>query len=409
MNNETFNQANPINTGSPIAAITLPAIKYRSGKRIWYAVTLPYRVLGKFIHTSSAKTKNKEIIQKEIRNRFLDPKHKNEIKDYIRVEEEYTIPPVTLTSFEELDFRPYTFGNETEEDLKLRFDSIGSMAGVVVLPIDYEFECLDGNHRTVAIRELAEEAVEYIADSNMLLNIVYEKNPKKIRQDFVDVNQNAKQTSTSINTLFNTRDKVSNLVVNLIDNTAYLKETTELLSTSVSKNSHNIFTINNLKSALMEIAGYNSQATRTLKLSEKLTENEEYEALIANNTELFFRELENNEYIVKIMEKLRTKNPSDIPDLRNKNVLTSGTGIIVAARVAGKFIEIAENEQQLKGYFRQIAQFNWSRDNYVFSKNIIGSQNKILNSRDAISSATKAVLQALNYVAPYSEPSEEIE
>ncbi|MER2008670.1 MAG: DNA sulfur modification protein DndB [Psychrobacillus sp.] len=400
MNNETYSQANPINTGSPIAAITLPAIKYKSGKRIWYAVTLPYRVLGKFIHTSSAKSKNKEIIQTEIRNRFLDPKHKNEIKDYIRSEEEYTIPPVTLTSFEELDFRPYTFGNETEEDLKLRFDSIGSMAGIVVLPIDYEFECLDGNHRTVAIRELAEEAVEYIADSNMLLNIVYEKSPKKIRQDFVDVNQNAKQTSTSINTLFNTRDKVSNLVVNLIDDIAYLNKTTELLSTSVSKNSHNIFTINNLKSALMEVSGYNSQATKTLKLSMELAESEEYEEQITKNVTLFFEELENNEYILGIMEKLRAKKLVDIPEIRNKNVLTSGTGIIVAARVAGRFVEIAENEQQLKGYFRQIAQFNWSRDNYVFLNNIIGDENKILNSRDAINSATKAVLKSLGYVSP---------
>lgn len=400
MNNETYSQANPINTGSPIAAITLPAIKYKSGKRIWYAVTLPYRVLGKFIHTSSAKSKNKEIIQTEIRNRFLDPKHKNEIKDYIRSEEEYTIPPVTLTSFEELDFRPYTFGNETEEDLKLRFDSIGSMAGIVVLPIDYEFECLDGNHRTVAIRELAEEAVEYIADSNMLLNIVYEKSPKKIRQDFVDVNQNAKQTSTSINTLFNTRDKVSNLVVNLIDDIAYLNKTTELLSTSVSKNSHNIFTINNLKSALMEVSGYNSQATKTLKLSMELAGSEEYEEQITKNVTLFFEELENNEYILGIMEKLRAKKLVDIPEIRNKNVLTSGTGIIVAARVAGRFVEIAENEQQLKGYFRQIAQFNWSRDNYVFLNNIIGDENKILNSRDAINSATKAVLKSLGYVSP---------
>lgn len=409
MINETYNKANPINTGSPIASITLPAIKYKSGKRIWYAVTLPYRVLGKFIHTSSAKKKNKEIIQAEIRNRFLDVAHKNEIKDYILTEEEYTIPPVTLTSFEELDFRPYTFGNETEEDLQSRFDSIGSMAGLVVLPIDYEFECLDGNHRTVAIRELAEEAVESIADSNMLLNIVYEKDTRKIRQDFVDVNQNAKQTSTSINTLFNTRDKVSNLVVNLIDDISYLTETTELLSTSVSKNSHNIFTINNLKSALMEIAGYNSQSTKTLKLSMELSESEDYKNTVTKNVELFFEELENNKYIADIMHNLRVKNPAAIPEIRNSNVLTSGTGIIVAARVAGKFVEIAENEQQLKEYFRQIAQFNWSRENHVFTNNIIGDENKILNSRDAINSATKAVLQSLGYVSQSVEVSKEVE
>ncbi|EPD50315.1 DGQHR domain-containing protein [Paenisporosarcina sp. HGH0030] len=397
MNNQTYSKANPINAGSPIASITLPAIKYKSGKRIWYAITLPYRVLGKFIHTSSAKKKNKEIIQSEIRNRFLDTTHKNEIKDYIITEEQFTIPPITLTSFEELDFRPYTFGDETEEELNIRFESVGSMAGLVILPIDYEFECLDGNHRAVAIRELAVESAEEIADSSILLNIVYEKSTRKIRQDFVDVNQNAKQTSSSINTLFNTRDKVSNIVVDLIDDIEYLKQTTELLSTSVSKNSNNIFTINNLKSAVMEIAGYNSQSTKSLKVSMILANDVNLKETVGRNTALFFKELEDNKYIADILNHLQSKNPSDIPAIRNNNVLTSGTGIIVASRVAGTFIKVAQNETQLKEYFRKIAQFDWNRNSYVFVNNIIGDENKILNSRDAISFATKAVLNALGY------------
>jgi len=399
---ENINQVNPINMGSASPSITVPALKYKSGNRIWYAVTLPYRVLGKFIHTSSAKKKNTEIIQSEIRNRFLDRAHKNEIKNYIMSEKEFTIPPVTLTSFEELDFRPYTFGNESEEKTNQRFEAVGSLAGVIVLPIDYEFECLDGNHRTVAIRELAEESPDFIADSNILLNIVFEKSTRKIRQDFVDVNQNAKQTSSSINTLFNTRDKVSNLVVDLIDQILYLNKTTELLSTSVSKNSHNLFTINNLKSSVIEIAGYNSQSIKSEKLSAEFNGNLIFMDKVKNHSILFFEELANNEYIqgvilaVQEVENKKTNEFTTISNIRNKNVLTSGTGIIVAARIAGHFVKLAQNENELKNMFHKIALFDWSRQNPDFANNIIGAENKILNSRDAINSATEAVLHSIN-------------
>lgn len=384
---------NPINMGSPMATINVPALKYKSGNRIWYAITISYKALGKFIQTSSTKKKNQEIIKAEIRNRFLDPKHKNEIKDYISSEPEFTIPPVTLVSFEELDFRPYTFGNETAEQLNQRFEAIGSMAGVIVLPIDYEFECLDGNHRTVAIRELASEEPDAVSDSNLLLNIVFESRARKIRQDFVDVNKNAKQTSSSINTLFNTRDRVSGLVVDVIEETDYLNETTELLATSVSKNSKDIYTINNIKNAVIELAGYNSQSTKSEKLSKIFEDNEMFETTVKNKAKLFFEELKFNIFIQGcLQDRERT------PDVRNSSVITSGTGIIVAARVGGYILgELSLEEGQARNELRKLFQIDWSRKNELFIGSIIGSEEKILNSRDSIAAATNAVMVELGY------------
>ncbi|RAS75192.1 DNA sulfur modification protein DndB [Priestia endophytica] len=176
--------------------------------------------------------------------------HKNEIKNYIVEESHFTIPPITLVSYDELNFEPFVFGStkqiKTKEELMSTLESCGSLAGMMQLPVDYEFECLDGNHRTVAIRELAQETPELIANSNMLLNIVYEKDRRKIRQDFVDINKNAKQTTPSINTLFNTRDPLSCIVMDILENSDYLESITELLSTSVSKNSKDIYTLNNI-------------------------------------------------------------------------------------------------------------------------------------------------------------------
>lgn len=387
-----MNTVNPINMGSPMATINVPALKYKSGNRVWYAITISYKALGKFIQTSSVRKKNQEIIKTEIKNRFLDSKHKEEIKDYIKSEPEFTIPPVTLVSFEDLDFRPYTFGEETPEEMNQRFESVGSMAGVIVLPIDYEFECLDGNHRTVAIRELANEAPEYIADSNILLNIVFEKRGRKIRQDFVDVNKNAKQTSSSINTLFNTRDRVSGLVVDMIEEIDYLSETTELLATSVSKNSKDLYTINNIKNVMMELAGYNSQSTKSEKISNVLNKNTELANIIKNRGQLFFEELKYNVFIQNSLQ-----DREQTPEIRNASIITSGTGIIVAARVGGYILKELPLEDA-RTELRKLFQIDWSRKSRLFIGNIVGSDEKILNSRDAISSASNAVMMELGYI-----------
>ncbi|MED0973521.1 DNA sulfur modification protein DndB, partial [Bacillus paramycoides] len=157
---ETIRAQSP-NLGVATNSITVPAIAYMSGGRLWYAATVPYKTLGKFVQTSAVKKKNQEIIQSEIRNRFLDKTHKDDIKNYIEEERAFTIPPVTLVSFEELSFQPFVFDDQkhitSKEEFKNNMETYGSMAGIMFIPIDYEFECLDGNHRTVAIRELAEE------------------------------------------------------------------------------------------------------------------------------------------------------------------------------------------------------------------------------------------------------------
>lgn len=386
-----INNVEPMNLGSPTSSIHIPALKYISGNRIWYAVTIPYKTLGKFIQTSALKKKNQQIIKSEIKNRFLDRKHKSEIEDYIKTEEEFTLPPITLVSYDELDFRPYHFeGQEINEEEMLK--SNGSVAGIIILPIDYEFECLDGNHRTAAIKDLANSEPEYIAESNMLLNIVHENRAKKIRQDFVDVNKNAKQTTSSINTLFNTRDALSNIVVDLIENTPYLNNTTELLSTSVSKNSKELYTINNIKNAVTEIAGYNSQSSKAEKISAKLKNDSELTQSVVEKSQMFFNALKTNQTIQSCLDE-----PEEIPNIRTQSIITTGTGIIVASRMAGYIFENfrSQNEQQTE--LDKLMWLDWSRSNPLFSGKVVVDGYKILNSRDAISSAVMAIKTQLNY------------
>ncbi|MCZ2260769.1 DNA sulfur modification protein DndB [Sporosarcina sp. G11-34] len=384
----SFTNIESVNLGTPTSAIQIPALKYLSGGRVWYAATIPYRTLGKFIQTSAVKKKN-QAIKKDIKNRFLDKKHKDDIVEYLRTEKEFTLPPITLVSYESLDFRPYEFKGQSINEEEI-LENGGSVVGVIVLPIDYEFECLDGNHRTAAIRDLANEEPHYIVGSSMLLNIVYENRPKKIRQDFVDVNRNAKQTTSSINTLFNTRDPISNLVVDLIEQTDYLNETTELLSTSVSKLSKDIYTINNIRNVVIEIAGFNSQGGQPKKLENDLSDLQK-ETQLRENAKLFFEVLKKNPNISACLEH-REKTP----DIRSNSVLTNGTGIIVASRIAGYIFTQFDNKSEQERELGKLLSLDWTRSNHIFEGRIL-IDKKIVNSREAIAKAVAVIKMHLGY------------
>lgn len=123
MNNISANLStkNP-NIGVPTSALMLPALLYKSGNRLWYSFTIPYTVLGNYIRTNSVKKKNQVVIKKDIKNRFLDRDHKNDIKKYLMEESNFTIPPITLVSYNELIFKPYEF--ENTDQLKLLMNNL---------------------------------------------------------------------------------------------------------------------------------------------------------------------------------------------------------------------------------------------------------------------------------------------
>lgn len=387
--------------GFATPSITVPAIAYFSGGRIWIAITIPYGALKSgLIKTSSVKKKGEEIIKSEVRNRFLDKKHKDDIKEYMKVEKEFTIPPVTLVSTEMLPFEAIIFGEMTEslntrEDLVNVLRKVGSLGGIVQIPLDYQFECLDGNHRSVAIRELAEEMPEITTGSNLLLNIVCENSVRKIRQDFVDVNKNAVQTTPSINTLFNTRDPLPRVVAEEMDRCKYLEDITNVMSTSVSKNSNDIYTLNNIKNAVIELTGIDSQGAKSAEdKANKVLEDDEKRKETEYRVSKFFDMLKDNVYLRECLN-----NRSNTPQVRNKAIITLGVGVAIAANVANYIFDTFPKEQHYD-QLRKLMDFNWSRTNPLFKHSgIISStgDEKIVTNRTSITETKKQVKIALGY------------
>ena len=387
--------ANPIQEMSCSSGTNLNSILYYSGGRFWIATVLPFSVIGTLVQTTQVKKKD-TAISSDVVNRFLDAKHVKELKHYIMDnKDKFTIPPITLVSKTKLSFSPVTFGMEhfnNMDDVYKSVKQMGSIIGRVTIPLGFVFTCLDGNHRSKAIAELSIEEPDSVQGNYLLCNIVYETDNLRIRQDFVDINQNAKTTTATINTLFNTRDPLSKLTSETIDNTNFLNENTELLSASVSKNSKKLYTLNNIKNAIVELGTYNSQSRTSInKMSTELGKNPEYLGGLSLEIDVFFDNLKNNKII---SDFLNAETREERSSIRSNGVISSGVGLIIAARVVS---EAAENSKGLSynDILSRVMRFDWSRSNNFFKGKILSDEGAIISSTNSINSTANALLKEL--------------
>lgn len=388
--------ANPVKKTSCFSGTGLHSLLYFSGGRYWFATVLPFSVIGTLVQTTQVKKKD-TAISSDVVNRFLDAKHVKELKHYIMDNKDnFTIPPITLVTREKLPFAPVVFDDmdqfESMESVYQKAKEIGSLFGVLTIPLGFVFICLDGNHRSKAIAELAIEDPDSIQGNYLLCNIVFETDNIKIRQDFVDINQNAKTTTATINTLFNTRDPLSKLTSETIDSTDYLNENTELLSASVSKNSKKLYTLNNIKNAIVELGTYNSQSRASInKMSTELGNNPEYLGGLSLEIDVFFDSLKKNKIISDFLNAETREEKSTI---RSNGVISSGVGLIIAARVVS---EAAENSKGLSynDILSRVMRFDWSRSNNFFKGKILSDEGAIISSTNSINSTANALLKEL--------------
>lgn len=393
MNSVQTIKANPLYQGSYANGIDFNSIKYVMGGRKWIATAIPYSVLGTLVRTTSVKTKD-VAISKEVVNRFLDKNHKDDLKKYIvKNINNFVIPPITLVSATDLPFKPITFSFEdltTKEEIDTALEEHGSLMGRVTLPLGYTFTCIDGNHRTKAIAELAIENPELIKNNNILVNIVHETSRTQIRQDFVDINKNAKTTTSTINTLFNSRDVLSKLTSETIDNIEYLNETTELFGASISKNSKKLYTLNNIKNAIVELCGYNSQSKASIKLfSSNLENDKEFLEGVRLNIDVFFDMLKENSII-----KAFLSNEDKKVIIRNNGLITSGVGLIIVSRVINKEMEKDPNNNFVN-VVKRVLDYDWSRDNKFFIGRILSANKNIISNVTSIKSTAEDLFNVI--------------
>ena len=203
---------------------------------------LPVRVLTRVLQ-HNAPTGNRRSPARALHshNHPVATEHVSSIKSYllnaILNREPYIIPPVTLNSTSNVE----AMAPETD------FHS----AGYAVFPDESSLHITDGQHRYLAIRQVAEELRGTPAGDNFMRTgipfmMTLESDPYQTHQDFADAAKSKPLPSSRL-AVFNTRQPANRAVMELGERVRLLQGRIDATSSTLSVNSPFVFLVNQIR------------------------------------------------------------------------------------------------------------------------------------------------------------------
>ena len=192
-----------------MSEITLPAIRYTQGSRVMYmTVSDPSSVVG-----LTTRPRTWDPLGPRVHgNRPIDRKHLEGIANYLEEEEEFVIGAVVLYGRpDDLEFIP-TNGERN-----------GSIApGELRVPFRAKLEIGDGQHRIGAYSKVVEAhdqdndvILQRLLGSGQPIIVVEDDDFERRRQDFVDLQRNAKPPTGSMGMSMDQRQAINRFTIDV--------------------------------------------------------------------------------------------------------------------------------------------------------------------------------------------------
>jgi DNA sulfur modification protein DndB len=365
--------------GQAIMCATVPGVLYRQANRYMIATSLPMGVLVNSVKLDSV-AKGADPTSK--RNRPLMPDHVRVISTYLKENDDYILPPITLNVGS--DIRCFT----TEANAPTRSVSI-------LMPPGFKCYVTDGQHRIEAIRE----ALDHKPDLQLhavAVNLVFEDDIDQIHQDFADCAQ-SKPIPNSLLAAFNSRSPLFSLLKRVTEEVPFFRGRIDRTSKSIGKTSLNLFTLNQIRFSVAELLLGNSIVSAdelNKSAGERLssTHKDFYEDGIV----WFYNTLAKyNPHWKSVSEATGVTVPIDIPDHRTNFVDFTATGLQVISRVGYAIMWTkrggVDDREEL---IRKLAEIDYRRTAKLWQGNIIEDEN-LKTNRGPVNNAVSAVKKAI--------------
>lgn len=297
-----------------------PAVKGRQAGKEYYICMVPLGLLGKIFLTD-----NNDVAPEHRAQRKLNELRIPEIRDYI------------------LDNRnSYVFSAlAASVDGEMNFVPSSSQANTGLLEIDMDaiFLINDGQHRKAAI-EAALSEDESLKDETISVVMYKDQGLQSSQQMFTDLNKHAVTTSKSLNTLYESKDRVAIITKNVVNSIEFLHKYTDKEKDNLSKFSSNIFTLNTFYTA----------HKRIIKI---IGDDENSEKIIY-------------EFWCNVVNNMREWNEMDRGELSKKSlredyITTQGLIILALGRVC-EFL-CSNNRIDMKQALKGLQKIDWLRNN----------------------------------------------
>lgn len=210
-----------------MGGVHIPALKGKQGDRDMYLLSVKNTML---LRNFSADAEPMDSSDKKSQ-RSLDPRHAGDIVTYMTENtEDYVLGAVTY-AIDVVDGSQHFI--ELQE---------GSGVGFLVLPLDAELRCLDGQHRRRAIKEAADEDPRFLDDYTAVVLYV-EDDYMRRRQMFSDMNSTPKVVAKALNVSFDSRDPYAMAALQLADQHPMLAGVIEKEKARITARSTAIFSL----------------------------------------------------------------------------------------------------------------------------------------------------------------------
>lgn len=220
-----------------------PAVKGIQAGKVYYICMVPLGLLGKIFSVD-----NNDVSPEYRAQRKLNELRIPEIRDYILENRESYVFSALAAS--------------VDGDMKFVQSSADSNTGLLEIDMEALFLINDGQHRKAAI-EAAISEDETLKDETISIVIYQDKGLVASQQMFTDLNKHAVTTSKSLNTLYESKDRVAIITKNVVNSIDFLRKYTDKEKDNLSKFSSNIFTLNTFYTAnkrVVKIIGDDNRA-----------------------------------------------------------------------------------------------------------------------------------------------------
>ena len=206
-----------------------PAVRGNQAGKDYYICMVPLGLLSKIFLTD-----NNDVAPEHRAQRKINEARIPEIRDYIlNNRNTYVFSALAASVDGNMNFLP---------------SSVNSNTGLLEIDMEAHFLINDGQHRKAAI-EAAILEDETLKEETISVVMYKDQGLQSSQQMFTDLNKHAVTTSKSLNTLYESKDRVAIITKNVVNCIDFLRKYTDKEKDNLSKFSSNIFTLNTFYSA----------------------------------------------------------------------------------------------------------------------------------------------------------------
>jgi DNA sulfur modification protein DndB len=215
------------------------AIRGRQAKRDYFVAMCPLKLIPKIFLF------DEDELRPEIRaQRVLNKARVPEIAHYLANNpSEYVFSSLTASMDGEVKFEPFSEAG-----------GAGGDAGRLIVPMTVRFLLNDGQHRRAGIEE-ALKLNPSLGDETISVVFFLDTGLKRSQQMFADLNKHAVRPTFSLGVLYDHRNPVSKLAVDLAARVTFFRDMVEKEKTSISNRSTKLFTLSGIYHALAVLIG----------------------------------------------------------------------------------------------------------------------------------------------------------